>query len=1040
MLEELIRKSLRNRGLVILLTLLMAALGINSALNLPIDAVPDMTNTQVQVVTKTGGLSPLEVERYVTFPVETGMSGMPRVSEIRSVSQLGISSVTVVFEDGTDIYRARQLITERLVDVGSRIPPGYGTPELGPLTTALGEILQFEVRGEGYSAMDLRTILEWRIVPLMRQVPGVTEVNSHGGFYKSFEIRPNPDQLNTLQIGLEEIFEAVERNNSTTGGGYIVHHGEQRFIRGQSLLENLEDIRNVVVREQPNDVPVLIRDLAEVNVAPLVRQGAVTRDGRGEIVTGMVMMLLGENSRRVVEAVKQKLHDIQATLPSGVRIEILYDRADLISRTLKTVLRNLQEGGALVIIVLLIILGNMRAGLIVAAAIPLSMLFATNIMYATGITASLMSLGAIDFGLIVDSSVIMIENCMRHLGHKPPGSHVSHLETIEEASIEVRMPTMFGELIIAIVYLPILALQGTEGKLFRPMALTVLCALAGSMILSMTLMPVLASLFLPKEIEEKDVWIVRMVKRLYMPIVRRTIRHPLITLLIAAMVLGISIPIASRLGGEFMPRLEEGDLLIEVNRLPSATLEDSLALTTTIETLLNKAPEVKTVFCKTGRPEIANDIMGVQQTDVWVILKPVEQWPHMKSRDELFEEFSKTLTENVPGAVFGFTQPIAMRVDELVAGVKAEVAVLLYGDDFEILASKSKEIENLLKSIPGAADVKADYQANLTSVKIQVRPEQLARHGISGDQVMHAVEALAGREVGLVFEREARFPILVRIPQNWREEVSLIERLPISSTKGGRPIPLGELAQISLEESPPSIQHEGNRRRTYVQCNVRGRDVAGFVQEAQQRVARDVKLPSGYLLKWGGDFEHLQTAATRLMLITPLALILVAMLLQTSLGSVRLALLIFLAIPMAASGGVFALALRGMPFSISAGVGFIALFGVAVLNGLVWVSAAENLRVTGMPTRQSALETAEVRLRPVLMTALVASLGFVPMALSTTAGSELQRPLASVVIGGLITSTLLTCLVVPAIYPWFAPSCESETPASVPHEISYSER
>jgi len=1025
MLEELIRVSLRNRALVLLLTLVMGVLGVNSALSLPIDAVPDMTNTQVQIVTKTGGLSPLEVERYVTYPVETGMSGLPRVHEIRSVSQLGISSVTVVFEDGTDVFRARQLITERLVDVSSRIPAGYGTPELGPLTTALGEILQFEVRGAGYTAMDLRTILEWRIVPLMRQVHGVTEINSHGGFYKSFEIRPNPDQLTTLQVSLEELFEAVQKNNSTTGGGYVVHHGEQRFIRGQALLAGIDDINQVVVREQENGSPILIRDLAEVVVAPLVRQGAVTRDGRGEVVTGMVMMLLGENSRRVVEAVKQKLGDIQVTLPAGVRIEILYDRADLINRTLKTVLRNLQEGGALVIIVLLILLGNMRAGLIVAAAIPLSMLFATNIMYAWGITASLMSLGAIDFGLIVDSSVIMIENCMRRIGHQPTGVHTSHIQVIEEAAIEVRTPTMYGELIIAIVYLPILALEGTEGKLFRPMALTVLCALAGSMILSMTLMPVLASLLLPKHIEEKDVWLVRLVKKIYLPLVLRTIRHPVLTLLAAGLVLVISLPIGARLGAEFMPRLEEGDLLIEVNRLPSATLEDSLPLTTQIENLLKEAPEVKTVFCKTGRPEIANDIMGVQQTDVWVILKPVEQWPRQKTRDQLFEEFSKKLTESVPGAVFGFTQPIAMRVDELVAGVKAEVAVLLYGDDFEVLASKGKEIENLLKAIPGSADVKADYQSNLTSLKIEVRPEQMARYGITGEQVMNAVESLAGKQVGQVFEKEARFPIVVRIPQSWRENTTLIERIPLASTRSGRPIPLGELARLTLEESPPSIQHEGNRRRTFVQCNVRGRDVASFVREAQQRVRRDVAFPPGYLVTWGGDFEHLQTASLRLAWITPLALLLVLMLLQTSLGSVQLAGLIFLAIPMAASGGVFALALRGMPFSISAGVGFIALSGVAVLNGLVWVSAAENLRLQGHSAREAARETAAIRLRPVLMTAMVASLGFLPMALSTTAGAELQQPLASVVIGGLVTSTLLTCLVIPAIYPWFV-ACQRE--------------
>jgi cobalt-zinc-cadmium resistance protein CzcA len=1019
MLSHIIKVSLENRLLVLVLIGLMALAGAYSALHLPIDAVPDMTNIQVQVSTKAGALSPLEVERYVTFPVETTMGGLPRLHEIRSVSKFGLSLVTLVFEEGTDIYRARQLVNERLIDATSKIPAGYGVPALGPLTTALGEVLQFEVRGDGYSPMELRTILEWQIIPQLRQVSGVTEINSHGGFYKTFEVRVDPDRLTTFKVSLDEVFRALEGNNKTAGGGYVVHYGEQRYIRGQALLANVADIEQVVVRDQENGIPVLVKDLGEVTVAPLTRQGAVTRDGRGEIVTGMVMMVLGANSREVVHAAKERLQEIEATLPKGVKLDIIYDRAALIGRTLHTVLKNLEEGGALVIAVLLILLGSIRAGIIVALAIPLSMLFATNIMALTGITASLMSLGAIDFGLIVDSSVIMIENCIRRLSLNHEEGR-PHIDVVRDAAIEVRNPTMFGELIIAVVYLPILALQGTEGKLFRPMALTVLFALAGSMVLSLTLMPVLASLALPKHVEEKDVWLVRWLKWIYQPLVSRTIKHRLTTIAVGLAVLGFGIPVALHLGGEFMPRLEEGDLLVEAVRLPSATLEDAIPMGTQIENILKKFPEVKTVFCKTGRPEIANDVMGVHQTDVWVILKPVEEWPVHKSRNELIAEMSELLSTQVPGVAFGFTQPIEMRVDELVAGVKADVAVLLYGDDLEMLNHKGKEIERVLREIPGAVDVKADYQANLPTLRIQTRPERLARYGIDASQVMNTVATLGGYDVGQVFEKQARFPIMVRIPKAWRESVPLLEQLPVCE-RGGRQVPLGELADVILEESPPSIDHEAIRRRTFVQANVRGRDVASFVREAQAKVAAQVLLPTGYSIRWGGDFEHLQTASLRLALITPLVLLLILLLLHTSLGSVRLALLIFLAVPMAASGGVYALALRGMPFSISAGVGFIALFGVAVLNGLVWVSAAEHLRSEGWEPMAAARETAMIRLRPVLMTALVASLGFLPMALSTSAGAEIQRPLATVVIGGLVTSTLLTAFLLPTIYPWFVP-------------------
>ncbi|MDZ4849374.1 MAG: CusA/CzcA family heavy metal efflux RND transporter [Pirellulaceae bacterium] len=1016
MLTKIIELSLSNRGLVIVVTLLMAIAGVYSAFRIPIDAVPDMTNVQVQVVTVAGSLSPIEVERYITFPVEKTMSGLPDIEELRSISRFGISVVTIVFKEGTDIYRARQLVSERLPDAASKIPPEYEKPSMGPLSTALGEILQFEVRSDRHSPMALRTMLEWDIAPRLREVPGVVEINTHGGFYKTFEVQPDPDRMTSYGISMELLFSRLQNNNATTGGGYVVHNGEQRFIRGVSLLTSIDEIESVVVRREATENPILVRDIASVNIAPMTRQGAVTRDGRGEVVTGMVMMLIGQNSRQVVDASKVRIAEIQKTMPDGVVLELTYDRAALIGRTLKTVLTNLTEGGILVIVVLLFMLGSFRAGIIVALAIPLSMLFATNVMAYTGITASLMSLGAIDFGLLVDSSVIMIENCMRKLSHDNGGK--SHQSVISEAAVEVRKPTMFGELIIATVFIPILLLEGTEGKLFRPMALTVLFALSGSLLLSLTFMPAIASLVLPKKMDEKEVLLVRVLKWFYAPCVARAIGHPFVTSIAAITVFAVSIPIALNLGAEFMPRLEEGDILIEANRLPSASLEDAIAMGAQIESLLGAMPEVKTVFCKTGRPEIANDVMGVQQTDIWVLLKPVHDWPQPKTRDELVEQMSEMLNSNVPGSAFAFTQPIEMRVDELVAGVKADVAVLLYGDDLDILGKKGKAIEAVIRGIPGAVDVKADYQANLSTLTIRANQDKLARYGVDAQSVLNVVSSIGGHQVGQIYEGRATYPLVVRIPTRWRENISLLEQLPVSDA-AGKPIPLKELADIRLEETPPSIEHEANRRRTFVSANVRGRDMASFVAEAQRTVREKVVLPAGYEIRWEGDFESLQSASQRLAIITPIVMTIVILLLHTSLGSMRLAFLIFLAVPMAASGGVFALYLRSMPFSISAGVGFIALFGVAVLNGLVWVSAAENLREAGTAISRISFETAMTRLRPVLMTALVASLGFLPMAMSTSDGAEMQRPLATVVIGGLITSTLLTSLVIPAIYPWF---------------------
>jgi cobalt-zinc-cadmium resistance protein CzcA len=1030
MLSRLIELSIENRVLVIVITLLVAIGGVYSAVNLPIDAIPDMTNIQVQILSDAGALSPVEVEKYVSFPIETTMSGLPRVEEIRSVSKFGLSVVTIVFEEGTDIQWARQLVSQRLPNAIAKIPPGAATPELGPMATALGEILQFEVRGRGWSSMDLRTLLEWDIAPRMREVRGVTEINAHGGFYKSYEVRPDPDRLASEKLSFEDLYRAVQGNNETAGGGYVVHNGEQRLIRGLALLRDIPDLESIIVRREPDGTPLLLRDVAAVTIAPLTRQGAATRDGRGEAVIGMVMMTYGENSREVVRRAKERLDEIRGTLPEGVTIEILYDRASLIGRTLTTVLTNLCEGGLFVVAVLLLTLGSIRAGILVTLAIPLSMLFAANLMSATAVTASLMSLGAIDFGLIADSSVIMIENCVRRLSHPADGR--TRREIIRDAAVEVRKPTMFGELIIAVVYLPVLALNGTEGKLFKPMALTVLFALCGSLILSLTFMPAVATLMLPRNIKEGNVWFIERIKRLYEPVLNRALAHPLITAAIALALFGISIPIARGLGGDFMPRLAEGDLLIEAYRLPTATLEDSYAMTAGIEKELLSFPEVRTVFCKTGRPEIANDMMGVNETDIWIMLKPRNEWPERKAIGDLSEEMAKRLESKFVGVVFEQTQPIEMRVNELVAGVKADVAVFIYGDDLNVLNQKAKEIEAVLRGIRGSADVKSSFQANLSTLRIEPNREALARYGIDAARVMDVVSALGGRDVGQMFDPQgrARFPIRVRIPEAWRASPSRLEQLPVAQS-GGKPIPLAQLADVSYEETPDLVEHEAGHRRAYVATMVRGRDVGSFVAEAQRAIRNSVNLPSRYEIRWGGTFQNLQSASLRLSLITPIVLVVIFLLLHTTFGSMRLAALIFLAVPIAASGGVFALLLRNMHFSISAGVGFIALFGVSVLNGLVWVTAAERARHTGADLRAASHETALVRLRPILMTALVASLGFLPMALSTGDGAELQRPLATVVIGGLITSTLLTSLVLPAIYPWFAPSWSPDRAGAV---------
>ncbi len=1016
-MHHLVEISLRYKFLVIVLTLLVIGFGINAMLQLPIDAVPDVTPNQVQVLTRAPALGPLEVEQFITFPVETAMSGLPGITKIRSVSRFGLSAVYIYFEEDMDIYFARRLVMERLPEAREAIPEGFGTPVMGPISTGLGEIYQFEVRGEGYSLMELRSILDWDIAFKLRSVPGVVEVNSYGGEAKTYQVTLDADRLTAYNLSLDQVFQAIEENNANSGGAYIEHNQEQRIIRGEGLVESLEDIGNIVVATSDDGTPIYVKNIGRVEFAPLVRQGAVTRDGRGETVTGVVMMLIGENSRVVAQRVHERLEEIQKTLPPGVEVDTYYDRTELVQKTIRTVEKNLSEGGLLVIAVLLLLLGNLRGGLIVASAIPLSMLFAFTGMVEAGLSGNLMSLGAIDFGLIVDGSVVMIENIVRKLSEKR-ASGVSRDALVLEAGREVARPVFFAVSIIIIVYLPILTLQGVEGKMFRPMALTVIFALVGSLILALTLMPVLASLLFRGKMAEKETRIIQAVKRVYLPLSEKAVAHPKLVAGIAALTFASSLLLVPFLGAEFIPKLDEGAVAVQAWRLPSVSLSESINSTTMIEKKLLELPEVKTVISRTGQAEIPTDPMGVETSDIYAILKPRDEWTSGETQEELVEKMNEVLEQSVPGNIFSYSQPIELRVQELIAGVRSELAITLFGEDLEELRRTAEEIARVVRQVPGAADVKVEQTAGLPFLRIRVRREEIARYGINASQILDAVETMGGRQLGEVFEGQRRFPIQVRFEPEDRTDLDKIRMLKVADPRG-RLIPLSELADIWVEEGPAQISREDIHRRITVEANVRGRDLGSFVADVQQAIARQVKLPTGYWIEYGGQFENLQAASRRLSIVVPLALFLIFVLLYTTFRSVKLAAMIFLNVPLAATGGIVALYLRGMPFSISAGVGFIALFGVAVLNGVVLMSYINQMREQGASAREAALEGAKIRLRPVLMTALVASLGFVPMALSTSAGAEVQRPLATVVIGGLMTCTLLTLLVLPSIYAWF---------------------
>jgi cobalt-zinc-cadmium resistance protein CzcA len=1015
-MHKLIDISLRNKFLVLILTAVLIGVGVRSMLRLPIDAVPDVTPNQVLVLTQAPGLSPVEVERFITFPVETAMSGLPGITDIRSVSRFGLSSVYIYFEEGMDLYFVRRLVMERLPEAREAIPEGLGSPSMGPISTGLGEIYQFEVRGPGKSLMDLRSVLEWDIAFRLRSVPGVVEVNSYGGEMKTYEVQLDPDKLVSHNVPLDAVFEALERNNGNAGGAYIERAQEQYVIRGEGLVERTTDIDNIVVSAAEDGTPVYIRNLGQTVFAPQVRQGAVTRDGNGETVTGVVMMLMGENSRVVAGRVRDALEDIKKSLPEGVTIETYYDRTQLVQKTIATVEKNLVEGGILVVAVLLLLLGNVKGGLIVAAAIPLSMLFAFTGMVQAGLSGNLMSLGAIDFGLIVDGSVVMIENIVRRLGEAR--GNTSREEVVRQAGKEVARPIFFAVLIIILVYLPILTLEGVEGKMFRPMAITVVLALVGSLILALTLMPVLAALAFRKHTEEREPRVVHWLKDRYRPVLSWTLARPGVTGAVAALGFVLSLGLVPFMGSEFIPRLDEGAIAIQAWRLPSVSLTESVKSTTMVEKTLKKFPEVVTVVSRTGVAEIPTDPMGIETSDIYVILKDHSEWTTAGTREGLIEKFNEALEAEVPGNVFSYSQPIELRVQELIAGVRSDVAITVFGEDLDQLRRVGTDIVSAVGSVPGAADVKLEQTSGLPYLRLKIRRDEIARYGINASQVLDAVRTMGGRPVGEVLEGQRRFLMQVRFTGDHRSDVEAIGNIKIADPRG-RMIPLSQLADIVLEDGPAQISRENIHRKISIEANVRGRDLGSFVAEVQRVVGSRVRLPDGYYVEYGGQFENLQRASQRLALVVPLALFLIFVLLYTTFNAVKPAVLIYFNIPIAATGGIVALFLRGMPFSISAGVGFIALFGVAVLNGVVMISYFRELREQGLSVDDTVRQGAELRLRPVLMTALVAGLGFIPMALSTSAGAEVQQPLATVVIGGLMTSTALTLLVLPSLYRWF---------------------
>ncbi|MBI4582102.1 MAG: efflux RND transporter permease subunit [Planctomycetes bacterium] len=1021
MLNWIITRSLHHRFGVVALTLAFVVVGVIVLGRLNIDAFPDTTPVQVQINTVAPALGPEEVERQITFPVEQSISGLPGLLNVRSISKFGLSQVVVTFQDGTDIYFARRLVGERLGTV--ELPPGIARPEMGPVATGLGEVFHYIVTSPTRDLTELRTLQDWVIKPALRTVPGVAEVNSWGGCEKQYQVRVDPDRLIKYGLSYDEVLQAVEANNLNAGGGNLSSGGNMLLVQGIGRVVNTDQIGNIVIKAK-DGVPIHLHNVADIRIGSEIRRGAVTYAGRGEAVLGLGFMLMGENTHEITSRLKAKLEEVKRTLPPDVQVVTVYDRTELVDHVIDTVRKNLFEGGLLVVAVLFMFLGNLRAGLIVALAIPLSMLFAFSGMVRFGIAGSLMSLGAIDFGLVVDSSVIQIENAVRHIAHDRKRRKFLHV--VRDAVIEVRKPTLFGELIIMLVYVPILTLEGIEGKLFRPMALTVIFALAGSLILSLTLMPVLASLVLPRHLNERDPVLVRLARWMYRPILAGVMRHRYATVAFALPVLVAAAIVARGLGSEFIPRLSEGSIVVNVVRLAGTDLDESVRYNTRMEKAILAAfpDEVQYAWSRIGTAEVATDPMGVELSDIFLTLEPRERWVRARTQAELVEKVQRELRD-MPGQRIALTQPIEMRLNEMIAGVRGDVAMKLYGDDFDVLTQKAGEIGAVLGSIRGATDMSTEQITGQPVLQIQVDQDALARYGVPAKMVLDLVESLGSKELGQVVEGQLRFPMVARLPEDLRESPETVAAIMVSTPAGQR-IPLSNLARVDVVEGPSTITREWGQRRTTVQVNVRGRDVGSFVAEAQRRVAQEVKLPPGrYRVEWGGQFENLLRARRRLMIVVPVVLALIFGLLYATYNRFLDAIRVFTGVPFAAVGGVVALWIRDMPFSISAAVGFIALSGVAVLGDMVLVSYVRQLRARGLSLEEAVETAALTRLRPVLMTALVASLGFLPMALSTGMGAEVQRPLATVVIGGMISSTLLTLLVLPALYLLFGSPVEA---------------
>ena len=1035
MLEHLIHFSIRQRWLVMIIVVALSAVGVYNFNQLPIDAVPDITNVQVQVNTEAPGFSPLEAEQRVTYPIETAIAGLPGLHYTRSLSRYGLSQVTVVFQDGTDIYFARQLIAERLQQVKSQIPSDL-EPTMGPIATGLGEIFMYTVEsvegakksdGSDWSPTDLRELQDWVVKPQLRNLKGVTEVNTIGGFEKQFHVTPYPEKLLSFGLTIADVMTALERNNGNIGAGYIEKNGEQYLIRVPGQVQSIEDISRIIVAQR-DELTIRIFDVADVIMGEELRTGAATQNGK-EVVLGTVFMLLGENSREVSQRVAKQLGEISRSLPEGVITKTVYDRTTLVDRTIATVQKNLWEGALLVVVILFLLLGNIRAALITAAVIPITMLMTISGMVANKVSGNLMSLGALDFGLIVDGAVIIIENCLRRFGmeqHK-----LGRLLTKEErfslaslATAEVVKPSLYGVIIITVVYIPIFALTGVEGKMFQPMAFTVVTALLAALLLSFTFVPAAVALFVTGRVEEKENFILRKAREWYEPNLHFALRNSK-KMALGGLILVIFSGIgASRMGAEFIPSLDEGDIALHALRIPGTSLTQAVKMQKALEERIKKFPEVKEVFAKLGTAEVATDPMPPSVADAFVILKDRSEWPDpSKPKVTLVNEMEKAVKE-IPGNNYEFTQPIQMRFNELISGVRSDVAVKVYGDDLETLLEYGEKIEAVIATIPGAADVKTEQITGLPVLSIKPDRDALDRYGMNVADVQEVVEvATGGKAVGQIFEGDRRFDLIVRLPEVLRNDLEALKRLPIPvptfATDDPHPfgyVPLSEVASIEIAPGPNQISRENGKRRVVVTANVRERDLASFVSELQLSVRDKVELPAGYWVEYGGTFEQLISASKRLQIVVPVALLLIFFLLFSLFKSTRDSLIVFSGVPLALTGGVLALALRGIPLSISAGVGFIALSGVAVLNGVVMVSFIRKLLDEGLGIDEAIVEGALTRLRPVLMTALVASLGFVPMALNVGAGSEVQRPLATVVIGGVISSTILTLLVLPALY------------------------